>query len=178
MRCSFRRENTGALRTGRRRGRAGQRRRRAVVRERRRSIAGERLCDTFETNVFGVVEVCPVFVPDMARRHYGGASSTRYSKRDPTVPCGHSRPACAGSDSDRRRESGWHRQLASRNFQVPSGYLTRKAAVPPARFERPSTICRMMSISSKLVRRPNETPNGAGSNKEADDAGYGVRESH
>jgi hypothetical protein len=24
----------------------------------------------------------------------------------------------------------------------------------------------------------HETPNGAGSNKEADDAGYGVRESH
>ena len=41
-----------------------------------------------------------------------------------------------------------------------------------------SKICRTMSISSKLVRRPNETPNGAGSNKEADDAGYGVRESH
>ena len=35
-----------------------------------------------------------------------------------------------------------------------------------------------MSISDKLVRRPNETPKKAGSNKEADDAGYGVRESH
>jgi hypothetical protein len=35
-----------------------------------------------------------------------------------------------------------------------------------------------MSISSKLVRRLNETPIGAGSNKEADDAGYGDRESH
>jgi NAD(P)-dependent dehydrogenase (short-subunit alcohol dehydrogenase family) len=27
--------------------------------------------DTFETNVFGVIEVCRLFVPDMARRHYG-----------------------------------------------------------------------------------------------------------
>jgi NAD(P)-dependent dehydrogenase (short-subunit alcohol dehydrogenase family) len=27
--------------------------------------------DTFETNVFGVIDVCRVFVPDMARRHYG-----------------------------------------------------------------------------------------------------------
>lgn len=27
--------------------------------------------DTFETNVLGVIEVCRVFVPDMARRHYG-----------------------------------------------------------------------------------------------------------
>ena len=34
--------------------------------------------------------------------------------------------------------------------------------------------CRTMSISSKLVRRPNETPHGAGSNQEADDAGYGI----
>ena len=41
-----------------------------------------------------------------------------------------------------------------------------------------SKICRTMSISGKLVRRPNETPNGAGSNKETDDAGDGVRESH
>jgi hypothetical protein len=32
--------------------------------------------------------------------------------------------------------------------------------------------------SGKLVRRPYETPKGAGSNKEADDAGDGVRESH
>ena len=36
-------------------------------------------------------------------------------------------------------------------------------------------ICRTMSISSKLVRRPNETPIGAGSYKETDDAGDGVR---
>jgi hypothetical protein len=35
-----------------------------------------------------------------------------------------------------------------------------------------------MSISSKLVRRPNETPNGADSKKETDDAGYGFVESH
>jgi hypothetical protein len=35
-----------------------------------------------------------------------------------------------------------------------------------------------MSISSKLVRRIDETPKGAGSNKEIDDAGYGVREGH
>src|SRR6185295_17035878 len=34
------------------------------------------------------------------------------------------------------------------------------AAVPPARFERRANICRTMSISSKLVRRPNETPMG------------------
>jgi hypothetical protein len=35
-----------------------------------------------------------------------------------------------------------------------------------------------MSIFDKLVRRPDETPKEAGSNKETDDAGYGVRESH
>jgi hypothetical protein len=34
-----------------------------------------------------------------------------------------------------------------------------------------------MSISSKLVRRIDETPNGADSNKERDDAGYGFGES-
>jgi hypothetical protein len=39
-------------------------------------------------------------------------------------------------------------------------------------------ICRTMSISDKLVRRPDETPKKAGSNKEVNDAGYGVRESH
>jgi NAD(P)-dependent dehydrogenase (short-subunit alcohol dehydrogenase family) len=27
--------------------------------------------DTFETNVFSVIDVCRVFVPDMVRRHYG-----------------------------------------------------------------------------------------------------------
>jgi hypothetical protein len=39
--------------------------------------------------------------------------------------------------------------------------------------------CGTMSISMKLVRRIDERPKGAGSeNKETDDAGYGVRESH
>jgi len=58
---------------------------------------------------------------------------------------------------------------ASRYIAGPAiGSLTRKAAVAPARFARRAKICRTMSISSKLVRRPNETANGAGSNKEAD----------
>ena len=59
-----------------------------------------------------------------------------------------------------------------------SSSLTRKAAVPPRALRTSSKICRTMSISGRLVRRPNETPNEAGSNKEADDARYGVRESH
>jgi RND family efflux transporter MFP subunit len=41
----------------------------------------------------------------------------------------------------------------------------------------PSTISRRVD-SSALVRRINETPKGADSNKETDDAGYGVGESH
>jgi hypothetical protein len=34
-----------------------------------------------------------------------------------------------------------------------------------------------MSISSKLIRRPNKAPDGAGSNKETDDASDGFVES-
>jgi hypothetical protein len=37
---------------------------------------------------------------------------------------------------------------------------------------------RTMSISESLVRRFDERPMEAGANKETDDAGYGVRESH
>src|SRR5512141_2397018 len=43
---------------------------------------------------------------------------------------------------------------------APSGSLTRKAAVPAARFELRAKICRTMSISDKLVRRPDETAKG------------------
>ncbi|HXW07570.1 MAG TPA: SDR family oxidoreductase [Vicinamibacterales bacterium] len=35
------------------------------------SIPPDGYRDTFETNLFGVIEVCRTFVPDMARRRYG-----------------------------------------------------------------------------------------------------------
>jgi NAD(P)-dependent dehydrogenase (short-subunit alcohol dehydrogenase family) len=35
------------------------------------AISPSRYRDTFETNLFGVIEVCRMFVPDMARRRYG-----------------------------------------------------------------------------------------------------------
>jgi NAD(P)-dependent dehydrogenase (short-subunit alcohol dehydrogenase family) len=34
-------------------------------------ISGEEFRRTFDTNVFGVVDVCRIFVPEMARRKYG-----------------------------------------------------------------------------------------------------------
>ena len=35
------------------------------------SIPADAYRDTFKTNVFGVIEVCRVFAPDMARAGYG-----------------------------------------------------------------------------------------------------------
>ena len=78
-----------------------------------------------------------------------------------------------------RRAMSIHIDTARRRSDV--GSVSELCQIPPqtlVRLRTSSKICRTMSISSKLVRRPNETPNGAGSNKEADDAGYGVRENH
>jgi hypothetical protein len=63
---------------------------------------------------------------------------------------------------------------------VPLGQERRKrlaAAVPPARFERRAEFaerCRFPASSFVVLM----SRQGAGSNTEADDAGYGVRESH
>src|SRR6187399_2198817 len=83
----------------------------------------------------------------------------------------------------RHRSRSWHTEPCGSVYNTRIIGMQGEAEDPKSghssRAPRASTrICRTMSISSKLVRRPNETPKGADSNKETDDAGDGVGESH
>ena len=72
----------------------------------------------------------------------------------------------------------WRRKRLTRNpLGDPSEGLNTPVASPGRRAcRRLKEICRTMSNSDKLVRRPDERQKGAGSEKEADDAGNGVFE--
>src|ERR1700754_2829440 len=71
-----------------------------------------------------------------------------------------------------------HSQLVCAPMAANTPGYPRLGMRPFLRARRTSRkICRTPSISDKLVRRSDETPKGAASSKETDDAGYGVHDS-